>query len=262
MHGDMERWFEPIEDEVGSGATLTTILTFARNAFGQLAPSVTVACGDSPVPHRGGLRKPAGRRPKACIATVSITCSSCWSRGRTSRVGDDDPRAAGAMLGQFTLTNAFDSAIVDDHRVAHGVTPVVPLDPAAPPIATCSSSPSHPKRRVVRARIARRGIWLSFLGLSGPGTEDGEPAAASRDCLSEPDCGERADQLDIARLQLRVWMLQRIDPHGHLALLHLLAGFFQLVLLLLLRMVPNSDMLSSRRPSFTSWATSQETGAT
>ena len=38
----------------------------------------------------------------------------------------------GRMLGQFTLTAPFDAAIVDDQRVAHGVTPVQPLDPAEP----------------------------------------------------------------------------------------------------------------------------------
>jgi hypothetical protein len=35
-------------------------------------------------------------------------------------------------LGSFTLTAPLDSALVDDSRVYHGVTPVVPLDPAAP----------------------------------------------------------------------------------------------------------------------------------
>ena len=36
------------------------------------------------------------------------------------------------MLGQFTLTAPFDAALVDDKRVAHGVTPVEPIDPSAP----------------------------------------------------------------------------------------------------------------------------------
>jgi hypothetical protein len=35
-------------------------------------------------------------------------------------------------LGSFTLTDAFDAALVDDTRVAHGVTPVEPIDPAQP----------------------------------------------------------------------------------------------------------------------------------
>jgi hypothetical protein len=36
----------------------------------------------------------------------------------------------GTPLGQFTLTEPFDAALVDDSRVAHGVTPVEPIDPS------------------------------------------------------------------------------------------------------------------------------------
>jgi hypothetical protein len=36
------------------------------------------------------------------------------------------------LLGSFTLREPLDSALVDDHRVFHGVTPVQPLDPALP----------------------------------------------------------------------------------------------------------------------------------
>src|SRR5581483_9444998 len=38
----------------------------------------------------------------------------------------------GRSLGSFTLTEPMDSALVDDHRVMHGVTPVEPVDPAMP----------------------------------------------------------------------------------------------------------------------------------
>jgi hypothetical protein len=38
----------------------------------------------------------------------------------------------GSELGSFTLTEPLDSALLDDTRVAHGVTPVTPLDPARP----------------------------------------------------------------------------------------------------------------------------------
>ena len=37
-----------------------------------------------------------------------------------------------ATLGSFTLTEPCDAALVDDHRVMHGVTPVEPIDPAQP----------------------------------------------------------------------------------------------------------------------------------
>ena len=35
---------------------------------------------------------------------------------------------SGSPLGAFTLTDPFDATLIDDARVAHGVTPVTPLD--------------------------------------------------------------------------------------------------------------------------------------
>jgi hypothetical protein len=49
------------------------------------------------------------------------------SSGETS-IGD----VAQRPLGSFTLTDPLDAAVTDDHRVYHGVTPVMPLDPAQP----------------------------------------------------------------------------------------------------------------------------------
>ena len=34
------------------------------------------------------------------------------------------------LVGEFTLLNAFDMAIVNDHRVYHGVTPITQIDEA------------------------------------------------------------------------------------------------------------------------------------
>ena len=47
--------------------------------------------------------------------------------GTTSIHGPD-----GRELGRFTLTSPLDAALVDDSRVAHGVTPVKAIDPAQP----------------------------------------------------------------------------------------------------------------------------------
>ena len=39
---------------------------------------------------------------------------------------------AGRDLGTFTLDTPLDTVLLDDHRVWHGVTPVHPVDDAAP----------------------------------------------------------------------------------------------------------------------------------
>src|SRR4029077_8605847 len=54
----------------------------------------------------------------------------------------------GQPLRHFTLTRPFDAALVDDARVAHGVTPVEPIDPAAPAyrdvlVVTFLAAPAH-----------------------------------------------------------------------------------------------------------------------
>ncbi|OYV36515.1 MAG: hypothetical protein B7Z80_15340 [Rhodospirillales bacterium 20-64-7] len=36
------------------------------------------------------------------------------------------------LIGSFTLEQPMDAALVNDHRVFHGVTPVQPLDPGEP----------------------------------------------------------------------------------------------------------------------------------
>jgi len=38
----------------------------------------------------------------------------------------------GRELGAFTLTAPLDAALLDDSRVAHGVTPITPVDPSEP----------------------------------------------------------------------------------------------------------------------------------
>src|SRR3989337_324967 len=38
----------------------------------------------------------------------------------------------GRQLGSFTLTDPLDAALLDDTRVAHGVTPVTPIDQSVP----------------------------------------------------------------------------------------------------------------------------------
>lgn len=134
MHGDIERWFEPIESEVGSGSTLNTILTFSRHTFGHLAPSVSewhAEIHQFRIEARSaetGRPTPEGlHRDGVDYVLVLLVTRQNIASGVTTIHG-----LRGEMLGQFTLTNPFDAAIVDDHRVAHGVTPVVPIDPAAP----------------------------------------------------------------------------------------------------------------------------------
>jgi hypothetical protein len=134
LHGGIERWFEPIEDRFDVGSSLGTVLAFCRSTFGGLAPDVRgwhVEVHQFRIEARSsevGRPTPEGlhRDGVDYVLVLLINRQNIASGVTTIHAGD------GAMLGQFTLTAPFDAAIVDDKRVAHGVTPVEPIDPARP----------------------------------------------------------------------------------------------------------------------------------
>ena len=135
MNGGIERWFEPIDPAVGAGASMhddPRLLPVAVRHAGAVA--ARLAHRSAPVPDRGASRtNRAGRRRKDCTATASTTCWCCSSIGATSPVASPRfTRPMAGALGHFTLTDPFDAALVDDSRVAHGVTPVAAIDPQQP----------------------------------------------------------------------------------------------------------------------------------
>src|SRR6476620_9370603 len=134
LHGGIERWFEPVDEQFGVGSSLGTILECCRSTFGSLAPDIgewhvevdqfrieaRTAEAGSPTPevlHRDGVDY---------VLVLLVDRQNIASGVTTIHA------AGGEMLGQFTLTTPFDAAIVDDQRVAHGVTPVEPIDPKRP----------------------------------------------------------------------------------------------------------------------------------
>ena len=134
LHGGIERWFEPVEDASASGDSLGTILAFCRSAFGSLAPAVLgwhVEVHQFRIEARSrelGRPTPEGRhRDGVDYVLVLLVNRQNIASGVTTIHAP-----GGELLGQFTLTAPFDAAIVDDQRVAHGVTPVEPIDPSKP----------------------------------------------------------------------------------------------------------------------------------
>ncbi|MGE0450611.1 MAG: 2OG-Fe dioxygenase family protein [Vicinamibacterales bacterium] len=134
LHGGIERWFEPIEDPTGHSSSLATILEFCRRAFGSLAPQTRswhVEVHQFRIeasPDQSGRPTPEGlHRDGVDYVLVLLIRRENIASGVTTIHGE-----RGAMLGQFTLTSPFDAAVVDDRRVAHGVTPVEPIVPDRP----------------------------------------------------------------------------------------------------------------------------------
>ncbi|MCF7222109.1 2OG-Fe dioxygenase family protein [Marilutibacter chinensis] len=134
LQGDIERWFEPVEDAVADSHSLRTILRHCQMFFGALAPRVRrwrtevhqfrieARAGTPGQPTPEGLH-----RDGVDYVLVLLIDRRNIASGTTSIHALD-----GHEIGHFTLTRPFDAALVDDRRVYHGVTAVEALDPARP----------------------------------------------------------------------------------------------------------------------------------
>jgi hypothetical protein len=133
LNGGIERWFEPMVEATGSGASLTTVLAFCRGLFERVSPTRTwhVEVHQFRIEARSGQEgrpTPEGMHRDGVDYVLVLLVSRTNIVSGVTSVHD----LAGVELGEFTLTQPFDSALVDDARVMHGVTPVEPLDPSAP----------------------------------------------------------------------------------------------------------------------------------
>ncbi|MEO7744415.1 MAG: 2OG-Fe dioxygenase family protein [Usitatibacter sp.] len=131
--GGVERWFEPIRPEILAGATLNDILSFCLRLYGPLRPAANwhIECHQFRIEARrdaAGLPTPEGvHRDGVDYVLVLLVDRTNIASGTTTVHALD-----GTTLGDFTLARPFDSALVDDSRVMHGVTAVQPLDPTQP----------------------------------------------------------------------------------------------------------------------------------
>ena len=134
LHGGIARWFDPVTPAVAEGPSMQAILSFSRSLFGSLAPATPawhieahqfrIEAGL----HAEGRPTPEGlHRDGVDYVFVLLVNRQNISSGTTAIHALD-----GRLLGDFTLTHPFDAALVDDARVAHGVTPVEVIDPGAP----------------------------------------------------------------------------------------------------------------------------------
>ncbi len=133
LNGGIERWFQPVSPSIGAGPTMTAILRTCRDLFDRLT-KVTIwhiEVHQFRIEARSGQ---AGRpTPEGMHRDGVDQVLVLLVRRENVRSGETSIHSlAGEQLGSFTLTDPLDAALVDDHRVFHGVTPVEPLDSARP----------------------------------------------------------------------------------------------------------------------------------
>jgi hypothetical protein len=131
--GGIERWFEPIRTGILEGETFARIVSFCLRFFGPMRPlaSWRIEAHQFRIEARAdaaGQPTPEGvHRDGVDYVLVMLVDRVNIESGTTTIHA-----AGGEMLGRFTLAVPLDSALVDDARVAHGVTPVRPVDPSRP----------------------------------------------------------------------------------------------------------------------------------
>jgi hypothetical protein len=133
LNGGVARWYEPIAPEIVAGPTMSSALGFGLEFFGRFKPDASwkIELHQFRIEAKAGYPgrpTPEGvHRDGVDFALVLLVRRENVASGTTTV---HDP--SGRTLGSFTLTEPFDAAFVDDSRVLHGVTPVVPLDPSRP----------------------------------------------------------------------------------------------------------------------------------
>jgi hypothetical protein len=134
LNGGIERWFEPVREDVGDGPSMRTILRFCQTLFEAVDNSHPAWHVEIHQFRIEAKRDEAGRptpegmhRDGVDYVLVLLVGRRNIASGVTS-VHD----LSGRELGSFTLTHPLDAALIDDRRVMHGVTPVAPEDPAEP----------------------------------------------------------------------------------------------------------------------------------
>jgi hypothetical protein len=137
LNGDIERWFEPVNPEIGGHPALRAILETCYRLFHGLTPVATRPASWHVEIHQfrieanvgeAGQPTPEGmHRDGVDWVLVLLIDRINIQRGETT-IADQRKRP----LGSFTLTDPLDAAVTDDNSVYHGVTPVTSLDPALP----------------------------------------------------------------------------------------------------------------------------------
>lgn len=137
LNGGIERWFEPVTDAIGRHTALGAILGTSHALFDRMTPtdlrpeSWHVELHQFRIEARAdqlGQPTPEGTHQDGVDHVLVLLVGRQNIQSGETTVTD----LARRPLGSFTLTEPLDSALVDDNRVMHGVTPVRPSDPARP----------------------------------------------------------------------------------------------------------------------------------
>ena len=130
LNGGVARYFAPVLVALLNSRTLAALLDFGARLFSQITANHAwhIELHQFRIEARDGQKgkpTPEGvHRDGVDFVIVVMIRRVNIDSGATSVYSLEN-----ALLGEFTLLESFDMAIVNDRKVYHGVTPISPIDP-------------------------------------------------------------------------------------------------------------------------------------
>jgi hypothetical protein len=133
LNGGVARHFEPIEEAILTGPTMSGLVGLGCDVFGRLSPyshwhievhQFRIEAGADAL----GQPTPEGTHRDGRDFVLMVLVERQNVTGGKTTIYDLE----GAPLEDLTLSDPLDLAMTNDERVMHGVTPIVPRDPTRP----------------------------------------------------------------------------------------------------------------------------------
>jgi hypothetical protein len=133
LNGGVPRHFEPIEEVILTGPTMSGLIGLGCELFGRLSPYSHwhIEAHQFRIEPRAdafGKPTPEGTHRDGRDFVLMALIDRVNIVGGVTTIYDLE----GEPLDEFTLTEPLDLAITNDERVLHGVTPIAPKDPTRP----------------------------------------------------------------------------------------------------------------------------------
>ncbi len=129
LHGGFERWFDPIEPEVATEPAWTALLSNLGQLFSQVKPVAHwyVEAHQFRIDTAGGVGRPTpeGAHRDGVDFVVVMLVGRQGVKGGETRVFD----AHGPHGVRFLMQQPLTALLLDDARVIHETTPILPADP-------------------------------------------------------------------------------------------------------------------------------------
>ena len=129
LNGDIARYFAPILEDLLNSKTLVALLDFGNHLFSRISGQHQwhIELHQFRIEARDGQRgnpTPEGVHRDGVDFVIVVMINRVNIESGATTIYNQDNQ----LVGEFTLLNTFDMAIVNDKKVYHGVTPITQLD--------------------------------------------------------------------------------------------------------------------------------------